>query len=139
LGRCLASGVQLERLHRELLPLDDVDFGAEGCGVWIRPYESELTPGARACLEIEVRNPAPSREEVEVALHAPEGWAVEPASDEVTLDPGEHGWLKFDVDAPAAEVVRAVVTADLRVAGRLYGQHAEALLSVRERATPGTP
>ena len=53
-------GVVLERLHRDLLPLDDTDFGAEGLGAWIRPYESELAAGQRVWLEVEVRNPAPT-------------------------------------------------------------------------------
>jgi glyoxylase-like metal-dependent hydrolase (beta-lactamase superfamily II) len=129
-------GIQLERLHRELLTLDDADFDAEGSGAWIRPYESELAPGGRTCLEVEVRNPTRTREVVEVALHAPVGWAVEPSSADVTLEPGEHGWLKFDLTAPELESYRTVVVADLRVGTRRYGQHAEALLSVRPGAPP---
>jgi glyoxylase-like metal-dependent hydrolase (beta-lactamase superfamily II) len=127
-----SRGVQLERLHRDLLPLDEADFDAEGFGAWIRPYESELVAGQQTCLEVEVRNPAPTREEVQVTLNGPAGWTLQPANASVTLDPGEHRSLKFDVTAPEAiEVYRAVVTADLRVGDRRYGQHAEALLSVR--------
>jgi len=125
--------VELERLHRELLPLGEADFDAEGFGAWIRPYESELVAGQRIDLEVEARNPAPTRQEVAVALDGPAGWTLEPADASVTLDPGEHATLRFEVTAPAdaAPVHRAVVTADLRVGTRRYGQHAEALLSVR--------
>jgi glyoxylase-like metal-dependent hydrolase (beta-lactamase superfamily II) len=127
-------GVELESLHRDLLSLDDADFDAEGYGAWIRPYECEVAPGEHVSLEVEVRNPARSREVVAVVLDVPVGWAVDPAGAQVTLDPGEHGWLKFDLTAPDAEVYRSVVAADLRVGARRYGQHAEALLSVRRGA-----
>jgi hypothetical protein len=66
-------GVVLEHLHRDLLPLDETDFGAEGFGALIRPYESELAAGQRIWLEVEVRNPAPIPEEVFVTLNDPDG------------------------------------------------------------------
>lgn len=125
-------GVELERLHRELLPLDEADFDAEGAGAWIRPYESEVAPGEEMFLEVEVRNPAASREEVAVMLTGPPGWTLQPTTAAVTLDPGEHGWLKFDVMVPDMPAVhRAVLTADLRVGDRRYGQVAEALVTIR--------
>ena len=125
-------GVELERLHRELLPLDEADFDAEGAGAWIRPYESEVAPGEEMFLEVEVRNPAASREEVAVTLTGPPGWTLQPPSAAVTLDPGEHSWLKFDVMVPDIPAVhRAVLTADLRVGDRRYGQGAEALVTIR--------
>src|SRR5690606_13512843 len=125
-------GIELERLHRELLPLDEADFDAEGVGAWIRPYESETVPGEEMFLEVEVRNPAASREEVAVTMSWPPNWARRAATATVTLDPGEHGWLKFDIVVPDVPAVhRAVITADLRVGDRRYGQLAEALVTIR--------
>lgn len=125
-------GIELERLHRELLPLDEADFDAEGVGAWIRPYESETVPGEEMFLEVEVRNPAASREEVAVTMSWPPNWARRAATATVTLEPGEHGWLKFDIVVPDVPAVhRAVITADLRVGDRRYGQLAEALVTIR--------
>lgn len=50
LDMLLAKGEELARLHRALLPLDEVDFGAEGFGARILPYRSVVVngePGAR--------------------------------------------------------------------------------------------
>ncbi len=40
-----------------LLPLDEVDFGAEGFGARVMPYRSSVTGGEELELEVEVRNP----------------------------------------------------------------------------------
>ena len=51
LDRLLADGARLAELHRELLPLDEVDFGAEGFGARIEPYRSERAPGGAVALD----------------------------------------------------------------------------------------
>ena len=57
LDRIEADGRRLAELHRELLPLDDVDFGAEGFGARISPYHSAVAAGETLELEVEVKNP----------------------------------------------------------------------------------
>ncbi|MFA9445047.1 MBL fold metallo-hydrolase [Egicoccus sp. AB-alg6-2] len=125
-------GRDLERLHRDLLPLDDTDFDAEGRGLWVRPYHTDIVAGQSFELEVEVRNPAPEAEEVEVALVVPDGWQVKPPRAQLELEPGEHGFTGFWLTSPAGEPdPRVVVAADLTVAHRRYGQIAEALVHVR--------
>ena len=45
-GPAAAEGARLAELHRELLPLDEVDFGAEGFGARIEPYRSRASRAA---------------------------------------------------------------------------------------------
>ncbi len=127
----LERGAQLERLHKDLLPLESTDFDAEGFAAWIRPYQTEVAEGEPVSLEVEVRNPCPSAEDVTVTIVAPTGWKVDSAQSSAYLRPGEHAKLPFTVTpAPGTTVRRAIVAADLRVGERRFGQHAEALVSV---------
>src|SRR5438046_4764462 len=45
----------LFRSHRALLPLDEVDFGADGFAAWIEPYRSEVAAGE--AVELVVTDP----------------------------------------------------------------------------------
>lgn len=125
-------GYELERLHRELLPLEEINLGAEGFAARIRPYQADVPAGESISYEVEVRNPLDEPADVRVELLAPGGWRVEPASASARLGPREHGRLRFVVE-PAAEPTgaRRVVTADVTVGHRRLGQHAEALVVVR--------
>ena len=131
LQRLHDRGAQLARLHRDLLPLESVDFDAEGFGAWIRPYQSEVAAGKRLSLEVEVRNPLPHRDKVTVTVVAPPDWLIESPQSHTELDPGEHAFLPFTVMPAEDTTVRsAVVAADLRVGDRRFGQHAEAFVTV---------
>lgn len=130
--RLQECGSDVERLHRQLLYLHEADFDAEGFGAWIRPYQSTVRASEPVRLEVEVRNPDPLPEQVRVDLRVPEGWKVEPATASVKLAPSAHGFLEFDVTPPeGTRVRRAVITADLAVGNRRFGEHAAALVTVR--------
>jgi glyoxylase-like metal-dependent hydrolase (beta-lactamase superfamily II) len=129
LDRLLADGRRVAELHRELLPLDEVDFGAEGFGARIEPYRSSVAPGQVVALTIDVRNPFAGAAEAEVRLRVPEGWP-EPAPQSVSLRAHGQATLRFDVVAGSQQVRRARVAAELTVDGRLFGQQAEALVDV---------
>lgn len=131
LQRLHDRGSELADLHRDLLPLEHVDFDAEGFAAWIRPYQAKVAEGERLPLEVEVRNPLPYAEEVSVKVVAPPDWQIESAQSHKHLAPGEHALLPFTViPAVGTDVRRAVVAADLRVGDRRFGQHAEALVTV---------
>ena len=57
LERLTSDGPRLAELHRDLLPLDDVDFGAGGFGLRIEPYRSSLHRSEALELDVVVRNP----------------------------------------------------------------------------------
>jgi glyoxylase-like metal-dependent hydrolase (beta-lactamase superfamily II) len=129
LDRLLADGERLAELHRELLPLEDVDFGAGGIGVRIAPYRSAVAPGATVALEVSVRNPFGREATAGVALVVPDGWPAVPAQ-EVELEARAEALLRFELAAGLRPAVRARVAADLTVDGTPFGQVAEALVDV---------
>jgi glyoxylase-like metal-dependent hydrolase (beta-lactamase superfamily II) len=125
------KGAELARLHRELLPLSEVDFDAEGVGAWIRPYQVVTAPGEPFVVEVEARNPFADTEELTVRLVVPSGWRAEPAASTVPV-PGRAGEAFEFVVTPGGERCRrARLAADLTVGATRFGQHAEALVDVR--------
>jgi glyoxylase-like metal-dependent hydrolase (beta-lactamase superfamily II) len=127
----LDSGRELARRHRELLPLDVIDFGARGFGARIEPYRSEVRAGAAIDAEVIVRNPY-SREALgSVAVVVPAGWAADPPLLRVPLDPLGEARVPFRLTVGDVPVRRARIAADLTVDGVRFGQHAEALVTVR--------
>jgi glyoxylase-like metal-dependent hydrolase (beta-lactamase superfamily II) len=109
-------------LHRELLPLHQVDFGAQSVGARIRPYRSSVAAGD--CVELQVSVAATP---AEVSLVVGDGWSVEPARRRLS----GAGTADFRVTAPRRPQRRARVGAELTVDGVPYGQQAEALIDVR--------
>jgi glyoxylase-like metal-dependent hydrolase (beta-lactamase superfamily II) len=129
LDELLVDGRRLAELHRELLPLEDVDFGAEGFGARIEPYRATVAAGAALELDVTIRNPFDRDDTALVRLVVPEGWP-EPEPQEVAVGPHGEATLRFRVSPRAAPVRRARVAADLTVGGVPFGQHAEALVDV---------
>jgi glyoxylase-like metal-dependent hydrolase (beta-lactamase superfamily II) len=124
------DGQRLAELHRELLPLDDVDFGAEGFGARISPYRSTVTAGGDLELEVCVRNPFGREEEAQVRLVVPAGWSAEPPDRTLALRAHAEGTVRFRVGA-GKPALNARIAADLTVGAVPFGQQAEALVDVR--------
>jgi hypothetical protein len=131
LDHLLEAGTELARLHRELLPLDSVDFGAGGFGARIEPYRSDVAPGTALSLEVVVRNPFGRIEDADVCLVLPAGWTAEPAVLRARIGAGEDVRLAFRLRVGEGPVRRARIAADLTVGGVRFGQQAEALVTVR--------
>lgn len=124
------AGLRLAALHRELLPLEDVDFGAEGVGARIEPYRSRVASGEQARLTVSVTNPYGERCDASVELVVPAGWLAEPSVQRVELLAHGDAEVEFKVFPAAEPVRRARVAADLTVGGVAFGQQAEALITV---------
>jgi glyoxylase-like metal-dependent hydrolase (beta-lactamase superfamily II) len=131
LDMLLAKGQELARLHRALLPLEEVDFGAEGFGARLQPYRSVVTGGQALELEAEIRNPFAERCVLRVDLVAPDGWSVSPGHREVMAEPFGEAVVRFTVSPPPGRRRRARVAANLTAGDRDFGQQAEALVDVR--------
>jgi glyoxylase-like metal-dependent hydrolase (beta-lactamase superfamily II) len=132
LDMLLAKGEDLARLHRALLPLDEVDFGSEGFGARILPYRSAVTGGETMQLKVEVRNPFRRRCDLHVDLVVPAGWRASPGHHEAKVDALSEADVRFAVVPPAgARQRRARLAANLMIDGRDFGQQAEALVDVR--------
>ena len=126
-----ADGARLAELHRELLPLDEVDLGLEGFAARIEPYRSSVLSGEPVVLDVSVRNPFGRAGVARVALVVAPGWAA-PQPQELELDARAIGVLRFEIETTGvAPVERALVAADVTVDGVPFGQQAEALLEIR--------
>ena len=126
------KGAELARLHRELLPLSEVDFDAEGVGAWIRPYQAITAPGRPFVVEVEARNPFAGADEVTVRMVVPDGWRADPPVATAKVPGRASDTLAFVITPPLAGTCRrARLAADLTVGERRFGQHAEALVDVR--------
>jgi glyoxylase-like metal-dependent hydrolase (beta-lactamase superfamily II) len=130
LDTLLADGRRLAGLHRELLPVDEVDLGAEGFLARIEPYRSTVRNGETVRLDVAVRNPFDRPETVRVRLVVPDGWAAVADADEVDVDERGEAVVAFTVTPAASPVLRARVAADVTVGDVPFGQQAEALVTV---------
>lgn len=130
-------GDALERLHRELLPLERVDFGAEGNGARIVPYQSVVRSGEPVELLLEVRNPFPRPAHVEIELVLPHGWRGEPGKAAVELEARTSGELALRVVPIGAPVRRARIAVELTAESIRFGQLAEALITIADDGGPG--
>jgi len=134
-GTLAGRGAELERLHRELLPLEEVDWGGEDAGVRLTPYQAQAVAGRPFTLEAEVNNPFRREAEAKVRLQVPEGWRTEPAEAVIPLAAGGTGRAAFRVTPAEPPVRRARVAADLTMGGVRFGQQAEALVDVAPGCT----
>lgn len=125
----LGDGRRLAALHRGLLPLEEVDFGAEGFASRLVPYRQVVAAGATAALRAEVRNPFGRAAAATVSLAVPPGWAVEPAQQCVELPPRGQGAAAFRVTVDHVRG-RVAIAADVSVGGAAFGQQSEALVTV---------
>jgi hypothetical protein len=132
LDELAGAGERLARAHRDLLPLDSVDFGAGGFGARIEPYRSEVRSGDAVGVSVQVRNPFGRADEAVVRLVAPDGWAALPAECRMPLAARGTATATFEVRPPKGTVARrARIAADLTVGAVRFGQQAEALVTVR--------
>jgi glyoxylase-like metal-dependent hydrolase (beta-lactamase superfamily II) len=127
-ARMASDGERLAQLHRELLPLDETDFGAEGFGARIEPYRSRVAPGEAVDLAVAIRNPFAREADAAVRLVVPPGWNAEPAERSARLRANGVGVLHFRVLPNETPQRRGRVGADLTVDGIRFGQQAEALV-----------
>lgn len=127
----LQKGHEIADAHRQLLPLEEVDFGAEGFGARIEPYTCEVPRGEHVNFSVWVKNPFRRPVTAELALVVPPTWDARPRSSQLTMAPLGETVLSFDVRPAPVPVNRARIGAELTVDGRCFGQQAEALVSVQ--------
>ncbi|UFU04471.1 MBL fold metallo-hydrolase [Ruania suaedae] len=120
---------ELVQIHHDLLPLTELDTGADGVFARIEPYRSTVGSGRSATYEIWVRNPLREEATAHLTPVLPEGWtAVGP--EPVTLAPGGTARVTFTVTATGPRRRRARIAVDVTVDHLRLGQHAEALVDV---------
>jgi hypothetical protein len=130
LDMLLDRGETLARLHRALLPLDEIDFGAEGFGARIEPYRSCMRRGTSSDFDVQVRNPFARRSTARVRLVLPPGWEADPPWVCLPMGALASTGIRFRVRAGGHPARRVRIAVDLGVDDVEFGQQAEALVDV---------
>jgi hypothetical protein len=127
----LMRGRALEAIHRQLLPMEEIDLEAHGMVAEVRPYRVQAEAGQAFQLEVALRNPTAIAQDVVAKLAAPTGWLVEPSEAGSHLPALARGSVTFRVIAPVGTAVRrARIGVDVRVSARRLGQVVEALIDI---------
>jgi glyoxylase-like metal-dependent hydrolase (beta-lactamase superfamily II) len=127
------KGKVLEQLHQDLLPLEDVDFGAEGFGALIQPYQTTIQGGDTFSVTVVLKNPFHEEQEIVAKMIAPEAWGVENNEFRTNLPGKKSTQFLTNITVPkGANAYRERITVDLTVGDRHFGQHAEALVTIYE-------
>jgi len=118
-----------EQMHRESMVLgeDEIHFGLDSWGGWIRPYRSHVAEPAPVAVEATVRNPLPREAELEVRLVGPTGW--EGSSARLRVAPRAEVSCALSI-TPTGACRRQPIAVDLTADGLPFGQVAEALVTV---------
>ncbi|MGG3468214.1 MBL fold metallo-hydrolase [Neobacillus pocheonensis] len=124
------KGKVLEELHLELLP-EDVDFGPEGFGAFIQPYQTSIQDGETFTVTVELKNPFSEEKEMSAMLITPEGWLVENNDFRKLLAPKGSIQYNASITVPKGQTgYRERMAVDLTVGNQCFGQHAEAFVSI---------
>jgi glyoxylase-like metal-dependent hydrolase (beta-lactamase superfamily II) len=135
LDQILEKGQALERLHKELLPLDAVNFGAGGIGAKITPYQTAAQSGKPFNIKIEIQNPFSSENEAIVKVVVPESWDVQNQDTLIKLGSLESKVISAVITPPSdVDIRRARIAADVTVGHTRFGQLAEALVTVSNKS-----
>jgi len=126
------AGDDLDEIHEALLPLDELDLGADGVLARVAPYRSAARPGERLRFVVEVRNPHPDVADVLLRPVLPEGWRADESELRLALGAGEGTEVAFHVTAGDRAERRARVAVDVRIGDLHLGQHTEALVDLLE-------
>lgn len=124
------AGEDLIEMHQDLLPLDELDLGADGVFLRLYPYRSQAAPGSVLTLTASVRNPHRTRAEARLTPVLPEGWEALHPEIVVPLHPVEERKVQIEVRVGDELRRRARVSFDLTIGDLKLGQHAEALVDV---------
>ena len=124
---------EYERIHRDLMPLDDDEghFEVDSRAGWLEPYRVRRNDATEFTITAHVRNPYPASARITLRLILPEGWRAGEAV--VELGPREEGSARFTV-RPSAHAVcrRRPIALEMTADGHPFGQIAEALVTLGE-------
>lgn len=126
-----ASGRLVDDLHERLLPLEEISIGPDGQAARITPYRGEAVIGAEVEYSVRVRNPLSERAAARVQVVLPVGWRSSRSEIDLHLGPSEEASVQLTV-TPSSAGRRQRLAIDVTIGSLRLGQHAEALLDVRE-------
>ncbi|WP_150307051.1 MBL fold metallo-hydrolase [Planctomonas psychrotolerans] len=130
------AGEDLIEMHHALLPLDELDLGADSVLARLSPYRCTSPAGSTVRYTVTVRNPHAGAALARIVPVVPAGWRAEPTVLERMLTPGEEAALSYDVLVGGAFSRRERLAVDVTIGSLRLGQHAEALLTVGTVSLP---
>jgi glyoxylase-like metal-dependent hydrolase (beta-lactamase superfamily II) len=124
------EGDEQVRIHHDLLPLDELELGADGVLARIAPYHSRATVGSVTRFRISVSNPRWATQKAVLRLVLPVGWGAVPDAVAICLPPLGQEEIEIDVTVGGTPRRRARLAVDVSIGELQLGQHAEALVDV---------
>lgn len=132
------KGKVLEQLHRDLLPLNELDLGAEGFGAVLHPYQTVVQSGKAFSITVEIKNPFHKEQEVFAKMITPINWHVDQEEFKAKLTSMETVQFITTITVPLGTTgYRERIAVDLTVGNHHFGQHAEALVTINNRPALG--
>lgn len=128
------AGEDLVDIHEALLPLDELDLGADGVLARIVPYRATAPVGGELRLAVTVRNPHRHAADATIVPVLPQGWRLLTPVGALRLRGREAKELALRIAVGTGERRRARVAIDVTIGELRLGQHAEALVDVGGRA-----
>ncbi|MBS4205208.1 MBL fold metallo-hydrolase [Lederbergia citrea] len=131
LQKIAEKGKNLEELHRDLLPLETIDFGANGFGATIEPYQSIVEAGESFSITVEIKNPFQDEHMVTGTIITPNDWQIENNKYGEKVAGNMTANFTATITVPKGVIAfRERITVDITVGNQHFGQHAEALVSI---------
>jgi glyoxylase-like metal-dependent hydrolase (beta-lactamase superfamily II) len=123
------AGRDLVEMHEALLPLDELDLGADGVLARLTPYRSRTVRGESLEITVTVRNPFQGKSLVVLRPVLPDGFTAK-AEATLWLEAGEERAVPCQLTVGGPVRPRARVAMDVTIGDLMLGQHAEALVQV---------
>jgi glyoxylase-like metal-dependent hydrolase (beta-lactamase superfamily II) len=117
--------------HHELLPLEELNLGADSVLARLTPYRSVAAKGSTIRYTATVKNPFGAEAEADLSLALPTNWRCTPNSRNIVLEAGEERAVEFSVTVGNESIRRGRVALDLSIGPLALGQHVEALVEIR--------
>ncbi len=120
---------EYEEIHQRAMVLgaEETHFNVDSWGGWIWPYRTHTPAPGPIRVRVTVRNPYPTAADLEVRLVGPRGWVGSGA----TLAAGPRAEVACELTiTPDGPCRRQPFVVELTAGGRVFGQVAEALVTV---------
>jgi hypothetical protein len=129
LKKTRAFFTEREKLLKDLLPYDNVNFGTDPCWIRAYPYRQRVLPGSQVDIEARVMNHSSKPKNVRADLRLPAHWQAGPLTGGIRVPAKNEGRIRLKALAPPApdrrrDVIGLAVTVD----GQPLGEFAEAIV-----------